>query len=254
MAGNGEWERSTTSIFRSSCRRAALGIGSGEWDYYHMGTMLALAPTASYTYTAVDITAAYNNKYSATTPNASNRTDRVQKVVRHLLFVPRGTAAYVIVFDQVISTNASFVKRWLLHTVNEPTVVGNRFEVIRNDLVTSLPFVDLWPDRFQNELTQHTVGPYPNLQYQYDAKLYGSMVQPQSGSINVVGGPGKEFWVEDPLNPGTGTNWNQCMVGQCAANVEGLGPVDNFINPDPKTAPHEPGSWRIEVPLSVWVA
>ncbi len=130
--------------------------------------------------------------------------------------------------------------------MNQPKVTGNRFEITRTDLVTSLPYVDLWPDRFRSELT-HTVGTYPHLQYQYDGKLYGWTIQPQTASISVVGGPGKEFWVEDPLSPGTGTNWNQCMAGQCAANSEGLGPADNYINPDAKTAPHEPGSWRIEV-------
>jgi hypothetical protein len=216
-----------------------------NWDYYHMGTMVAFSPAASYTYTAVDITAAYNNKYSATAPNATNRTYRVQKAIRHMLFIPRGTSAYVVIFDQVISTNASFVKRWILHSVNQPVVNGNSFQITRNELITSLPFPGLWPEPFQ-KLLKYTSGPANNLKYQYDGKLYGWMVQPQSGSINLVGGPGKEFWVEDPLTPGAGTNWNQCMQGQCAANTEGLGTTDDIINPNPATAPHEPGSWRIE--------
>lgn len=220
-----------------------LGDWLQNWDYYHMGTMVSFASTQTYTYTAVDITAAYNNKFSASTPNATNRTRRVQKAVRHLLFVPRGTAAYIIVFDQVVSTNGSFVKRWLLHTVNRPAVAGNRFEIVRNELVTPLPYPDYWPGMFQGLLKYAS----PDLKYQYNGKLYGWMVQPEGGTINLVGGPGKEFWVEDPLKPGTGTNWNQCMLGQCAANTEGLGAAENFINPDPNTGPHEPGSWRIEV-------
>jgi hypothetical protein len=223
-----------------------IGDWMKQWDYYHMGKLVGYAATAGYTYAAVDMTNAYNNKYSASTPNASNRTYRVQKAVRHLVFVPRGTSAYVIVYDQVNSTNASFVKKWLLHSVDQPTVNGNHYEIVRNETVTSLPYVGAWPDPFQNIL-KHTVGTWPNLQYKYDAKLYGWAVQPSAVNINVVGGPGKEFWVEDPLNPGTGTNWNQCMVGQCDANTEGLGGVDNFINPDPNTAPHEPGSWRLEI-------
>ena len=216
-----------------------------NWDYYHMGTMVAFAPTAGYTYTAVDITAAYNNKYSATTPNATNRTYRVQKALRHMLFIPRGTSAYVVIFDQVNSTNPTFVKRWILHSVNEPVISGNSFQITRNELITSLPYPGLWPQPFENYL-QYTSGPSNNSKYQYDGKLYGWMVQPSSANINVVGGPGKEFWVEDPLNPGTGTNWNQCMQGQCPANTEGLGTVNDIISPIPTTAPHEPGSWRIE--------
>jgi hypothetical protein len=224
-----------------------IGVWLKNWDYYHMGTMVAFAPTANYTYTAVDITAAYNNKYSATTPNASNRTNRVQKAIRHMLFIPRGTSAYVVIFDQVTSTNATFVKRWILHSVNQPVIKGNSFQITRNELVTSLPYPGLWPEPFQLlNLLKYTSGSSNDLKYQYDAKLYGWMVQPSSASINVVGGPGKEFWVEDPLNPGTGTNWNQCMQGQCPANTEGLGTVTDVISPISTTAPHEPGSWRIE--------
>lgn len=225
---------------------STMGNWLSSWDYYHTGTMVSFASTPTYTYTATDITAAYNNKYSATTPNATNRTYRVQQAVRHLLFIPRGTSAYIIVFDQVTSTNASFVKRWLLHSVNQPTVTGNTFQIVRNELVTSLPYSDIWPYKFQSALN-YKVGSGPNFQYQYDGKLYGWMIQPQAGTIKVVGGPGKEFWVEDPLNPGTGTNWNQCMQGQCAANTEGLGTVNDLISPIATTAPHEPGSWRIEV-------
>jgi hypothetical protein len=216
-----------------------------NWDYYHMGTMVAFASAPNYTYTAVDITAAYNNKFSATTPNATNRTYRVQKAVRHMLFIPRGTTAYVVIFDQVNSTNASFVKKWILHTVNQPVISGNSFQVTRNELITSLPFAGLWPEPFESYL-QHTSGPANNSKYQYDGKLYGWMVQPSSASISSVGGPGKEFWVEDPLNPGNGTNWSHCMQGQCPANTEGLGTVNDVISPISATAPHEPGSWRIE--------
>ena len=216
-----------------------------NWDYYHMGKMLAFAPTQNYTYTAVDITAAYNNKFSAGTPNATNRTYRVQQAVRHMLFVPRGTAAYVVVFDQVTSTNATFVKKWLLHTVNQPVVNGSSFTVTRSELVTQLPYN--WTVAMSSQL-KHC----PNNdcssgnKYQYAGKLYGWMVQPQAGTIKLVGGPGKEFWIEDPLHPGTGTNWNQCTKGQCTATAEGLGPVDDLINPDPTVAPHDVGSWRIE--------
>ncbi len=222
-----------------------IGDWLAEWDYNHTGKMVAFATTSAYTYTAVDITAAYNNKFSASTPNATNRTNRVAKAVRHMIFVGRGKAAYVVVFDQVTSTNATFVKRWLLHTVNQPVVNGSAFTVTRSELVTELPFN--WTKGYARQLkycpsSDCTSGN----QYQYAGKLYGWMVQPQAGNITLVGGPGKEFWVEDPLHPGTGTNWNQCMQGQCAANTEGLGPVTDMINPVSTQAPHDPGSWRIE--------
>jgi hypothetical protein len=221
-----------------------IGGWLANWDYYHMGTLVAFAPAANYSYAAIDITAAYNNKFSSTTPNATNRTYRVQKAVRHMLVIPRGTSAYIVVFDQITSSNATFVKRWILHSINQPAIQGNSFQITRNELVTALPYPDLWPQPFQNVL-QNIAGP-SNAQYQYDGKLYGWMVLPSGANITAVGGPGKEFWVSDPLNPGAGTNWNQCMQGQCAANTEGLGTVDDVISPISATAPHEPGSWRIE--------
>lgn len=222
-----------------------LGGWLQHWNDYHTGQVVALSSAAGYTYTAVDITAAYNNQSSATAPTASNRTNRVQKAVRHMVFIPRGTAAYVIVFDQVTSTNASFVKRWLLHSVNQPTVSGNSFQIVRSESVIPKPYISLWLGNYQSSL-KYASGSGASLQYQYGGKLYGWMLQPQSAAITVVGGPGKEFWVADPLKPGTGTNWNQCQQGQCAANTEGLGTVNDMISPDPTTAPHEPGSWRIE--------
>ncbi len=220
-----------------------IGDWMRNWDYYHMGTMVGFTSTENYTYSAVDITAAYNNRFSAGTPNASNRTNRVQKAVRHMLFIPRGTSAYVVVFDQVVSTDASFVKKWLLHSINQPTISGNRFEIVRNELAAALPYPDLWPQHFASVLQYDT----PDFKYQYNGKLYGWMVLPQAGNINVVGGSGKEFWVEDPQKPGTGTNWNQCGAGYCSID-EGLGSADgSTLIPNPNTTPHEPGSWRIEV-------
>jgi hypothetical protein len=214
-----------------------------NWDYFHMGKMVGLASTANYTYTAVDITAAYKNKFSSSTPNViQNRTDRVQKVVRHMLFIPSGTSAYVVVFDQVTSTSATFTKKWLLHSVNQPTVSGNRFEIVRSELAAALPYPDLWPQKFRNQLKYDT----DDFKYKYDGKLYGWTVLPQSASIGIVGGPGKEFYVEDPLNPSSGTNWNQCAQGLCPAGW-GLGAAAGYINPVSATSPREPGSWRLEV-------
>jgi hypothetical protein len=148
----------------------------------------------------------------------------------------------VVVFDQVASTNPSFTKKWLLHSINQPAVQGNRFEIARTELAASLPYPDLWPQKFKNQLKYDT----PDLKYQYDGKLYGWTVLPETATIDVVGGPGKEFYIEDPLNPGTGTNWNQCAQGWCPAG-KGLGSVSGYVNPAPEVAQREPGSWRLEV-------
>jgi hypothetical protein len=209
--------------------------------YFDTASLLQYQSTADYTYAAVNITAAYNNSFSATSPNAANRTNRVQSAVRHLLFLPPG---YVIVYDQVNATNASFQKKWLLHSINQPVVSGNRYEIRRTELITPQPYADLWTYKYRNQLSYATGS--PNYQYQYDGKLVGWMVQPL-GTITLVGGPGKEFWVEDPKNPGTGTNWNQCNQGQCQGGWAFLAPnIPDVMQPNNSYAPVEPGSWRLE--------
>jgi hypothetical protein len=195
------------------------------YPYYHMGTMLSFVGTPQYTYAAVDITPAYNNQYSGTTPNTSNRTNRVSSVIRNMLYIPPG---YVVIYDEVNSTAPTFKKKWLLHSINQPIISGNRYQINRTENANMQPY-------------------NPGTTTQYNGKLIGWMVTPTGGAINVIGGPGKEFWIEDPKNPGTGTNYNICQQGQCSGGYTFLAPnTPDVIQPDPKYGGVEPGSWRIE--------
>jgi hypothetical protein len=208
-------------------------------DYFHMGTLVAYEATPEYVYAAADITPAYNNPESSTQPNAVNRTKRATSVIRSMLFIRPG---YVIIYDEVNATDATFKKKWLLHSVNQPLISGNRFEIDRTELVQPAPYADLWTQQWANVLKNDNA----SYQYKYGGKLIGWMVQP-TGSINAVGGPGKEFWIEDPKNPGSGTNWNQCTPGQCQGDYSFLSPnKPDFMEVNPNYAPVEPGSWRIE--------
>nr|MBA3708862.1 heparinase II/III family protein [Planctomycetota bacterium] len=209
-----------------------------NYDTYHMGSLVAYHASAAYTYAAVDMTPAYGNAASATSPNATCRTKRADLVVRHLLFVP---PRYVVVYDQVRSTDPAFTKKWLLHSVNQPLVTGNRFEIRRTELVDEAPYN--WTLGMVDVLRHASAD---GLKYQYGGKLVGWMVEPQ-GAISVVGGKGREFWIEDPQRPGTGTNWNQSMPGQCEGAWSFLTPDEpNRVSSDARYAPVEPGSWRIE--------
>ncbi len=217
-----------------------------EYDYYHMGTLLSYTTTPTYTYAAVDITPAYNNPESATTPNSVNRTNRAQSVIRNMLFIPNGTSAYVVVYDEVASTNAAFQKKWLLHSINQPIISGNRYEIDRAENVTQALN---WTNQFSTQLTYANGGTGAGGKYQYNGKLIGWMLSPAGGTITTVGGPGKEFWIDDPANPGSGNNWNACMQGQCSGPYWGF--IDNssttdIVSPSPSVGPIEPGSWRIE--------
>jgi hypothetical protein len=71
-----------------------------------------------YAYISVDLTAAYNSvRY-----DENGEGGKVSQVIRKFLFLP--DEKRVAVFDQVVSTDEHFVKKWLLHTVNQPAING----------------------------------------------------------------------------------------------------------------------------------
>jgi len=216
--------------------------------YYHMGTLVSYASSPNYTYAAIDITPAYNIPQSITSPNAVNRTNRANSVVRQMLFIQPG---YVIVYDQVNSTNPSFKKKWLLHSVNMPIVSFIFNETDPTENVTD--YSEAWT-KYYGPLLSNANLSGSLLKYQYSGKLVGWMVSPNAGAITLVGGPGKEFWIEDPTSPGTGTNWNQCMYQQCSLpSWVWASPTNaqDILTPDPSVGLVEPGSWRIEEAPSV---
>ena len=76
-------------------------------------------------------------------------------MVRQLLFIP---PYHFIVFDRVVSTDAAYTKRWLLHHANEPVLDGN---------------------------TWHSD--------QDRGRIFCRTLLPADAEIEPVGGPGKEF-------------------------------------------------------------
>lgn len=217
-------------------------------EFYHRAELIGFAVGASNAYSVaiIDATAAYNNTYSHVahtdygkyTANTANRTYRVRKFVRSLIFIPRGTAAYVVTYDQIVSTDPSFVKTVLWHSINEPTVSGNAYTIVRDEAVTNDLDTNYW-SRKRAFITHCSVTPCPasNAQYQYDGKLYGYYVTPSAGVMTKVGGPDHEFEVN-------GTNYNECSPGQCRP-ATGMTTTD-YISSTPTHGTFEPGGWRIE--------
>jgi len=97
-----------------------------------------------------------------------------------MVYLPPNT---FVLFDRVTSTKPQFTKRWLLHTVNQPTLSG------RTAVIT-----------------------------EGEGRLFSQTLLPEDARIELVGGPGKDFWV----------------AGK------------NYPPPKPKEAT-EAGAWRIEV-------
>jgi heparin/heparan-sulfate lyase len=133
---------------------------------YKMGEVRARAfgpdfKTPDYSYISGDITPAY----------AAQKVSRVERSM--VCFSRKGTSnpAVLVVYDQVTSTNASFKKRWLLHSIQQPIISGRTITILRNEA--------------------HYSG-----DGNYSGKLVVQSLLPQDASITRIGGPGYEFWVQ----------------------------------------------------------
>jgi len=125
-----------------------------------------------YTYIAADLTGAYNNtKY-----DQGGRGGKVSNVVRELVYLAKEDR--LLVHDRVVSTNATYTKKWLLHTVDKPMVAN--FQVLKGDINNGI----LQSSSGQVDI-RHGEG-YLSLQ-----RLY-----PADAVIRLVGGPDYQFYVE----------------------------------------------------------
>ncbi len=130
--------------------------------------------TPEYSYLKGDITKAY--------------TSKVEDVRRSFVFLnlePKGNAdknpegvvtevpAVMVVYDHVVSSDPSFRKFWLLHSIEEPQTGSQKFAVSRTKDGDS-------------------------------GKLYCDVLLPEA-DVTKVGGPGKEFWVFGENYPNAAT-------------------------------------------------
>lgn len=108
-----------------------------------------------YSYLKGDITQAY--------------TEKVKEAKRSFVFLNLQSAevpAALIVFDKVVSSDSQFKKFWLLHSVEEPVIEGNRFTITRTKNGDT--------GMLQNQVL---------------------LPEANAAQIEKVGGKGKEFWV-----------------------------------------------------------
>lgn len=119
-----------------------------------------------YSYLKGDMTKAYSSK--------------VKDVRRSFVFLNlKGSGsgdvpAALIVYDHVVSSDPSFRKYWLLHSIEEPVIDGNTFTVRRTTMGDS-------------------------------GMLMNTVLLPETPGIEKVGGPGKEFWVFGTNYPNAAT-------------------------------------------------
>ena len=118
-------------------------FGNDGGQYKALGSkVIAFETSPEFTYVAGDATATY-------------RPEKCSQIVRQLVFIP---PHHFVVFDRVISTDAAYTKRWLLHHANEPVMDGN---------------------------TWHSD--------QDRGRIFCRTLLPAEAIVEPIGGPGKEF-------------------------------------------------------------
>ncbi|HZG75518.1 MAG TPA: glycoside hydrolase domain-containing protein, partial [Paenibacillus sp.] len=144
-----------------------------------------------YSYLKGDLTGSYSSK--------------VTNYERSFLFLNlKGEAhpAAVLVYDRVTAADPSFKKTWLLHSIQEPAIDGNRTTIVRD-----------------------TDG--------YDGKLVNTTLLPQAASITPVGGEGKEFADLRGVNwPESNNVTSSSEVGAWRVEISPAAPAhtDTFLN------------------------
>ena len=126
---------------------------------------------------------------------------KISNFTREFVLLTDTDAPIAIVYDRVHSLDAGYTKKWLLHSINEPLVNGD---------VTGSPV--------PGHITTHD-GDQVVLTHN-QGKLFSSTLLPVQPVIRKVGGPGFEFWTDDPAR-----NWPWRM----------------------DIADNEVGAWRVEV-------
>ena len=147
-----------------------------EWENqrenYHTATIIKSITQGGLNIVVADLTPAYTNEHSGR-GTFSNRTKRVERLWRTFSYDQVNDA--IVVFDDVISTDQSFRKRWLLHSISEPVLTPNGFTI---DIPRSVE-----PGHQGGHLEAHILSPTHPL-------------------LNSIGGVGFEFFVD-------GKNYNK---------------------------------------------
>ena len=133
---------------------------------YRMGRVTAhefgpIPTIPLYSYIAGDITQAY----------ASTKVDKVTRSMVTLNTLNSDWPCLFVVFDRVVSTEPSFKKTWLLHSIQEPKIQERTVTIVRDG--------------------NHYTG-----KGRYGGKLVVESLLPEQAIITKVGGSGKQFWIE----------------------------------------------------------
>jgi hypothetical protein len=152
--------------------------------------------------------------YYYTTPNR-----RVTTQTREVTTLGR----YYVIHDKVVQTGTPRSTRFLIHTINEPTMVETASDTTVTDHITSYPLSKYSAVR-GDSLSPEGMDPI-----KYAGKLWVQPILPAASTMRKVGGTGYEFWIDN--GAGTGSN---------TATDPVWGDTLKFTGTD------EAGQWRVE--------
>ena len=174
-------------------------FGDATSSEYYRGEIELFKDTDTFTYIKGDATAAYS----------SSKLDLFTREVVNL------KPGIFVILDRVDATSPSFTKRWLLHSINQPTISGNTATITRGD-----------------------------------SKLVVTSVLPANAGITRVGGSGHEFdvngtnyppsggWTEDmgawrlQITPGTASAEHIFLTVLCVAGASEATPDVSLVQSD----------------------
>lgn len=177
----------------------------GDGKHYEGGELISYDYLENdYAYISTDLTSAYNSTLYSDQGNDA----KVSKVTRSLMYFSQSDK--LVVFDHIVSTNPSYVKKWILHSINKPLInkeiilVGKR----NNGIMESDGGVAL----IKND----------------DANLYIQKIYPTNAIMRVVGGDDYKFYVESDGDEN---------------NLDGV----NFVQGAVSKPWFDDGKWRLEI-------
>ncbi|MCP5246005.1 MAG: hypothetical protein H6937_08655 [Burkholderiales bacterium] len=144
---------------------AAPYLSGGKINHFH-------TIDREYTYISSDLTNAYNTPAH----DEGGRGGKVNEVKRDLVYLANEDR--VLVYDRVVSTDPSYTKKWLLHTVNQPQV--KNATALKGELTNGI-----------SETTDSVA-----LIKNDSGHLRIDRIYPEDAKIRLVGGPDYQYYVE----------------------------------------------------------
>ncbi len=140
-----------------------------EGGVYERGGITLFTTNDDYTYFKADLTAAYSLADGSDLEYTNSQ--KMKLFTREFAYLNK---KYYVVFDNVISTNPTFKKRWLLHSVNEPQILNKSITMLNGNSV-----------------------------------LYNNSLLPEGVDIIKRGGDGREFWNTYENNNGNNPSFTE---------------------------------------------